>query len=82
MWYFENSRTSVMSSINREKQSGDIGEKSIGQQAEKFNMSPNIKMAVNLEFSLKFYSHSKVYLLISSFRIVFYAFEFVKTRKT
>jgi transposase InsO family protein len=26
MWYFENSRTSVMSSINREKQSGDIGD--------------------------------------------------------
>jgi hypothetical protein len=39
---------------------------SIGLKVEKFNMAPKIKMAVNLEFLLKFYSHSMVYAWIYS----------------
>jgi hypothetical protein len=30
-------------------------------QAKKINMAPNTKMTANLEFLLKFYSHSMVY---------------------
>jgi hypothetical protein len=54
-----NSKTKILMDLQRiyklKKKS------SIGLQAKKFNMTPKIKMATNLEFFLIFYSHSMVY---------------------